>query len=89
MEQAGTKQTVTLWQYLQGDVDPAQTTGPLAAYCFMTGYMCVALFYPVTSVSNRREVMSYLSLPSSYGVASKLVTLPRYVKDYMLRVHGS
>lgn len=41
VEHAGTKSTVTLWEYLMADVDPAQTTGPLAAYCFMTGYMCV------------------------------------------------
>ncbi|KAF4616808.1 hypothetical protein D9613_008405 [Agrocybe pediades] len=38
------KQTVTLWQYLQSDVDPGQTTGPLAAYCFMTGYIDVVSF---------------------------------------------
>ncbi|GLB42938.1 putative protein of unknown function (DUF1275) [Lyophyllum shimeji] len=30
----------SFWAHLNSDVDPAQTTGPLAAYCFMTGYMC-------------------------------------------------
>ena len=33
------KQTASLRSYLMADVDPAQTTAPLAAYCFMTGYM--------------------------------------------------
>ena len=29
----------SLRSYLMADVDPAQTTAPLAAYCFMTGFM--------------------------------------------------
>ena len=36
----------SLWTYLMADVDPAQSTGPLAAFCFMTGYMCVQFFFP-------------------------------------------
>jgi hypothetical protein len=39
VENAASKQTVSLWSYLMTDVDPAQTTAPLAAYCFMTGYV--------------------------------------------------
>jgi hypothetical protein len=39
VEHVAPKQTVSLWSYLMADVDPAQTTAPLAAYCFMTGYM--------------------------------------------------
>ncbi|TFK33974.1 hypothetical protein BDQ12DRAFT_700588 [Crucibulum laeve] len=35
---------MSLWDYLQQDVDPAQTTAPLAAYCFMTGYVDVVSF---------------------------------------------
>jgi hypothetical protein len=35
----------SVWSYLMADVDPAQCTGPLAAFCFMTGYMYV--FYPI------------------------------------------
>lgn len=31
--------TVSLWNYLMTDVDPAQSTAPLAAFCFMTGYI--------------------------------------------------
>ena len=38
VEHVAVKQT-TLRSYLMADVDPAQTTAPLAAYCFMTGYM--------------------------------------------------
>lgn len=39
VEHVAVKQTVTLRSYLMADVDPAQTTAPLAAYCFMTGFM--------------------------------------------------
>ncbi|KAF8962279.1 hypothetical protein BDZ97DRAFT_1119657 [Flammula alnicola] len=44
LERAETKQTMSLWQYLMTDVDPKLTTGPLAAYCFMTGYIDVISF---------------------------------------------
>jgi len=47
MERAGEKNPhsrVSLWQYLLQDVDPKQTTSPLAAYCFMTGYIDVISF---------------------------------------------
>ncbi|RDB18362.1 hypothetical protein Hypma_000367 [Hypsizygus marmoreus] len=29
----------SFWTYLNSDVDPAYSTGPLAAFCFMTGYI--------------------------------------------------
>lgn len=29
----------SFWTYLNSDVDPALSTGPLAAFCVMTGYM--------------------------------------------------
>jgi len=29
--------------FLKSEVDPELSTFPLAAYCFMTGWMCVAL----------------------------------------------
>ncbi|KAF8157070.1 hypothetical protein B0H34DRAFT_789590 [Crassisporium funariophilum] len=38
------KETVSLWTYLNADVDPSQTTAPLAMYCFMTGYIDVVSF---------------------------------------------
>ncbi|KNZ79449.1 hypothetical protein J132_09825 [Termitomyces sp. J132] len=34
----------SFWTYLNSDVDPAQSTGPLAAFCFMTGYIDVISF---------------------------------------------
>ncbi|KAG5647704.1 hypothetical protein DXG03_008427 [Asterophora parasitica] len=34
----------SFWEHLNSDVDPAQTTGPLAAFCFMTGYIDVISF---------------------------------------------
>ena len=39
VEHVAVKQTASLRSYLMADVDPAQTTAPLAAYCFMTGFM--------------------------------------------------
>jgi hypothetical protein len=30
------------WAYLNSSVDPDKSTGPLSAYCFMTGFMYVA-----------------------------------------------
>ena len=36
---------LSFWGYLQTDVDPAWSTAPLAAFCFMTGYMyAISLF---------------------------------------------
>ncbi|KAJ7609704.1 hypothetical protein FB45DRAFT_943775 [Roridomyces roridus] len=29
----------TFWEHLNSEVDPARATGPLAAYCFMTGFI--------------------------------------------------
>ncbi|KAJ6572085.1 hypothetical protein B0H19DRAFT_1132514 [Mycena capillaripes] len=29
----------TFWEHLNTEVDPAQSTGPLAAFCFMTGFI--------------------------------------------------
>ncbi|KAG5651511.1 hypothetical protein H0H81_008376 [Sphagnurus paluster] len=34
----------SFWEHLNSDVDPAQSTGPLAAFCFMTGYIDVVSF---------------------------------------------
>ena len=39
VEHVAVKQTASLRSYLMADVDPAETTAPLAAYCFMTGFM--------------------------------------------------
>ena len=34
--------TPAVYDHLMADVDPAQSTAPLAAFCFMTGYMSVS-----------------------------------------------
>lgn len=34
----------SVWQYLNADVDPKESTGPLAAFAFMTGYIDVVSF---------------------------------------------
>ena len=39
--EAGSAQRMPLWQYLMADIDTKFSTAPLAAYCFMTGYMYV------------------------------------------------
>ena len=39
VEHVAVKQTASFRSYLMADVDPEQTTAPLAAYCFMTGFM--------------------------------------------------
>jgi len=78
VEQARNKQHVSLRQFLLQDVDPKEATGPLALYCFMTGYMCgISLHFflitgPLVVVTLSR------SLPSSYGVDFKPATLLRY-----------
>lgn len=38
----------SLWSHLNEEVDPKETTAPLAAYAFMTGYMCVARRYEMS-----------------------------------------
>jgi len=43
-ERAAPNTTLSLWKYLMADVDSSQTTAPLAAYCFMTGYIDVVSF---------------------------------------------
>ncbi|KAF9457815.1 hypothetical protein BDZ94DRAFT_1272156 [Collybia nuda] len=35
---------MSFWKYLNSDVDPALSTGPLAAFCLMTGYIDVVSF---------------------------------------------
>lgn len=41
VEHSGQRNTVSLWQYLNTDVNSKETTFPLAMYCFMTGYTYV------------------------------------------------
>ncbi|KAF7291970.1 Aldedh domain-containing protein [Mycena indigotica] len=42
-EMPSTAGRISLWQHLNTDVDPAECTGPLAAFCFMTGFIdCIS-----------------------------------------------
>ena len=36
-------------RHLMGDIDPLSATFPLAAYCFMTGFVCVSPSTPARS----------------------------------------
>jgi hypothetical protein len=56
-----------LWTYLMADVDPAQSTGPLTAFCFMTGYMCVHFQssypkLPPTPLPKIRDAISFSAI---------------------------
>jgi hypothetical protein len=63
-------------EYLKGDVDPAQSTAPLAAYCFMTGFMYVKHQSTHRFSFSKAFVvaMPYRSLQSSFGVAFRRET---------------
>lgn len=80
VERAGPNTAASWWRYLNEDIDTAQTTGQLALYCFMTGYMYVftPTFYPIP-LHTASKAMSSPSPQFSSGAASKRVTLPRYL----------
>ena len=59
------------------EVDPLQATAPLAAFCFMTGFMSVCYIYNSNPLLALSSVMRSPSLPFSYGVGFKPETLPR------------
>ncbi|KAG6864182.1 hypothetical protein C0991_011801 [Blastosporella zonata] len=44
VEQGSSSSSSSFWSYLNSEVDPEQSTGPLAAFCFMTGYIDVISF---------------------------------------------
>lgn len=67
----------SFWAYLQQDVDPAMCTAPLAAFCFMTGFMYGLCW--TCSVFSYLLAMLYRSLQYLYGVDSRLETLCRCV----------
>lgn len=64
VEQARNKQHVSLRQFLLQDVDPKEATGPLALYCFMTGYMCgiSLLFFFDHWPTCRSDVISFSAI---------------------------
>jgi hypothetical protein len=65
------------------EVDPELSTFPLAAYCFMTGWMCAVLIR-LPSFSRDRLVLyrtatQYPSLPYLFGARSKPATRCRCI----------
>lgn len=87
MERGRSKQHVSLRQFLLQDVDPKEATGPLASYCFMTGYMCTILTFLFFIPSLLVVATLFLSLQYSYGVGFKPATLPRCVLSRFLSNH--
>jgi hypothetical protein len=72
----------TLREFLMTEVDPDRSTIPLAAYCFMTGWMSVSLSATILSPSLTlyHLIVTWCpSPPSSFGVHSKLATRYRCV----------
>ena len=65
-----------LYGFLKSEVDPELSTIPLAAYCFMTGWMCVPLFYPPPYLSPDRS-LSYHDIPQRRGVLLRHIRLVR------------
>jgi len=71
-----------LREFLMTEVDPDLSTIPLAAYCFMTGWMSVSLSATVLSPSLTPYHLIVTWCPSppySFGVHSKLATRYRCV----------
>lgn len=56
----------TIWDHFMAEVDPALCTGPLTAYCFMTGFMFVKknciLALPRNLTQNSSDVVSFSSI---------------------------
>lgn len=75
--------TVLTKSHIMSDVDPERSTFPLAAYCFMTGFMCAHL----SALQSFPELMRwflysctvtrYVSPRSSCGVPFRRATLYR------------
>jgi hypothetical protein len=69
--------------FLKSEVDPELSAIPLAAYCFMTGWMCAALTrllsFSRDSLIPYRTATQCPSPPYSFGVRSKLATRCRCI----------
>src|SRR6267154_1936709 len=69
--------------FLKSEVDPELSAIPLAAYCFMTGWMCAALTHLPSfsrdSLISYRTATQCPSPPYSFGVRSKLATRCRCI----------
>lgn len=96
VEQARNKQHVSLRQFLLQDVDPKEATGPLALYCFMTGYMCgISLhFFFDHWPTCRSDVISFSAIFVWCGFqtgnfAQVCPTFIFYLKSPSLLIHSS
>ena len=73
----------SLHDFLKSEVDPELSAIPLAAYCFMTGWMCAALTHLLSisrdSLIPYRTATQCPSLPYSFGARSKLATRCRCI----------
>jgi hypothetical protein len=67
----------TFWQHLNTDLDPAQATGPLSAFCFMTGFMCVPMLNGQARVLTLILVTRYHSVRFLCGAGSRRAILRR------------
>jgi hypothetical protein len=69
--------------FLKSEVDPELSAIPLAAYCFMTGWMCAApthlLSFSCDSLIPYRTATQCPSPPYSFGARSKLATRCRCI----------
>jgi len=66
-----------LKDYLMTQVNPDLSTIPLAAYCFMTGWMCVVLAHVLSffiAIADSVTATQSISPPYSFGADSKLAT---------------
>ncbi|KAF7334314.1 Aldedh domain-containing protein [Mycena sanguinolenta] len=57
----------TFWQHLNTEVDPAQSTGPLSAFCFMTGFIDAISFSAVFRVLALALARLWEVAPSGVG----------------------
>ena len=78
-----------LQEFLMTEVDPDLSTIPLAAYCFMTGWMFVSFPSPFAIADLALLVMWCPSPPYSFGVHSKLATRCRCVMFSLLALRLS
>lgn len=71
---------------LMEEIDTAQASAPLSAYCFMTGFMCVFLgSHPFRSPRHCLAVTQCAFLQYMFGVPSRQAILSKYVTPSVTR----
>ncbi|KAF9525234.1 hypothetical protein CPB83DRAFT_818969 [Crepidotus variabilis] len=79
VERAAPSPRLSKWQYLQQDVDPAECTWPLTAFCFMTGFtdaVCFSAIFVWCGFQTGNFTQLALAL-------ARLWEGPRGMRDYM------